>query len=247
MYFILPESRQQITLINSLDGMVTQDHYVRLIDFLIDTVIKTNDGIFISKGLAKTGRKPYHPATLLKLYGYYLSESSGDLAQRAHVLPNDTVYIPMDSLTFPGTSKNFHKGIFTWDFGNGKTSHSPCPKFIYYAVGNYLVTVNYSDTIEKINGQEEQTYVVLEHPTIPEIYGNTFTIEPNPGTGIFTIIAKNAAVIGALEVTDATGKLCLKEILPEVYTFNISSLASGVYFVKIMSNGLTYYNKIVKY
>jgi len=70
MYYIAPENRQQLSLMNSLEDMVAQDHYVRLIDDLIDRIVKENENRFINKGLAKTGRKPYHPATLLKLYLY---------------------------------------------------------------------------------------------------------------------------------------------------------------------------------
>lgn len=70
MYYIIPENRQQLSLINSLDDRVSQDHYVRLIDVLIDRIVMENETTFINKGLAKTGRKPYHPATLLKLYLY---------------------------------------------------------------------------------------------------------------------------------------------------------------------------------
>jgi len=70
MYYIQPNDRSQVTMANYLDDMIPQEHYVRLIDFLIESVVKRNESLFITKGLAKTGRKPYHPATLLKLYLY---------------------------------------------------------------------------------------------------------------------------------------------------------------------------------
>ena len=54
-------------------------------------------------------------------------------------------------------------------------------------------------------------------------------------------------VIDKLEVTDVSGKVCLIEIMPKENIFNITSLASGVYFVKIISEGITYNQKIVKY
>lgn len=186
---------------------------------------------------------PYEPD-----YAYYISESPGHRYHpSSQVLPNDTVYIPMDSLIFPGAIKDYHKGLFSWNFGNGITSHSTYPKFIYYNEGNYLVTVDYSDTISRINEHIEKTYVVLKRPVSIESYNSSFIVEPNPGTGIFTIIVENNMVIDELEVMDASGKIYLNETSPKENTFNITSLASGVYFIKILSNGLLYYRKVVKY
>jgi transposase len=72
MHFIKPESRLQLTFMQSLDDLVPPDHYVRLIDALVEAVISANPEDFAYKGQTNTGRRAYSPSTMLKLllYGY---------------------------------------------------------------------------------------------------------------------------------------------------------------------------------
>jgi transposase len=69
------DNRHQSDLLpGSLDDFVAEDHPVRVIDAFIDTLDFAALGF--SKALTKeTGRKPYHPGDLLKLYVYgYLNK-----------------------------------------------------------------------------------------------------------------------------------------------------------------------------
>jgi transposase len=70
MNFIAPQDRNQLVFLNRLDDMVASDHLARLIDKLVDVLVNENESLFVIKGLKGTGRRPYHPATLLKLYIY---------------------------------------------------------------------------------------------------------------------------------------------------------------------------------
>jgi transposase len=69
------ESRQQSTLFpESLDDYVSDDNPVRVIDAFIDSLDMAELG-FTQATTKETGRKPYHPADLLKLYTYgYLNQ-----------------------------------------------------------------------------------------------------------------------------------------------------------------------------
>lgn len=69
------DSRQQSTLFpESLDEYVSQDNPVRVIDAFIDSLDMTSLGFTLAT-TKDTGRKPYHPADLLKLYIYgYLNQ-----------------------------------------------------------------------------------------------------------------------------------------------------------------------------
>lgn len=71
------ESRDQIALLpESLEDFVGADHPVRVIDAYIDTLNVSALG-FDKAETKETGRKPYHPADLLKLYVYgYLNRVS---------------------------------------------------------------------------------------------------------------------------------------------------------------------------
>ena len=75
MRHITGESRQQSTLLpDTLDDYVDANHPVRVIDAFVDMLdLKALD--FSKAETCITGRKPYHPGDLLKLYVYgYLNQ-----------------------------------------------------------------------------------------------------------------------------------------------------------------------------
>ena len=87
MRHINGESRQQSTLLpDTLDDYVDEDHPVRVIDAFVDTL--NLKALGFSKAETRiTGRKPYHPGDLLKLYIYgYLNQtrSSRRLEKECH-------------------------------------------------------------------------------------------------------------------------------------------------------------------
>jgi len=87
MRHITGDSRQQATLLpDTLDDYVGEDHPVRVIDAFVDTLdMKALD--FSKAETLVTGRKPYHPGDLLKLYIYgYLNQtrSSRRLEKECH-------------------------------------------------------------------------------------------------------------------------------------------------------------------
>lgn len=69
------DSRQQSTLFpESLDEYVSEDNPVRVIDAFIESLDMSDLGFTLAT-TKDTGRKPYHPADLLKLYTYgYLNQ-----------------------------------------------------------------------------------------------------------------------------------------------------------------------------
>ena len=87
MRHITGESRQQSTLLPAtLDDYVDEDHPVRVIDAFVDTLDLKALG-FSKAETRITGRKPYHPGDLLKLYIYgYLNQtrSSRRLEKECH-------------------------------------------------------------------------------------------------------------------------------------------------------------------
>jgi transposase len=83
--FIEGEDRRQATLFpERLDDYVTEDSAVRVIDVFIDDL--DFSGLGFKMQPPATGRPPYHPATLLKIYVYgYLNrvQSSRRLEREA--------------------------------------------------------------------------------------------------------------------------------------------------------------------
>lgn len=89
MHYILPKDRSQITLACCIELWVSENNPVRLIDALIEGVIKSpcSGGKFEWKGKSNEGRKAYSPSTMLKLYLYgYLNgiSSSRKLERETH-------------------------------------------------------------------------------------------------------------------------------------------------------------------
>jgi transposase len=87
MRHLTGDSRQQATLLpDTLEDYVDEDHPVRVIDAFVDTL--DMKGLGFSKAETQvTGRKPYHPGDLLKLYLYgYLNQtrSSRRLEKECH-------------------------------------------------------------------------------------------------------------------------------------------------------------------
>ena len=80
-------SRNQLTLFpEALDDYISQENPVRFIDAYVDSLDLHRLG-FRHATLHETGRPPYHPADLLKLYLYgYLNRvrSSRQLEREAH-------------------------------------------------------------------------------------------------------------------------------------------------------------------
>jgi transposase len=70
MYYIEPENRYQLSLSNHLDGLISLDNPVRIIDMLVEKLVKSNLDQFVTKGKDHVGRKTYQPSTLQKLYLY---------------------------------------------------------------------------------------------------------------------------------------------------------------------------------
>ena len=87
MRHITGESRQQSTLLpDTLDDYVDKGHPIRVIDAFVDTLDLKALGFSKAETLI-TGRKPYHPGDLLKLYIYgYLNQtrSSRRLEKECH-------------------------------------------------------------------------------------------------------------------------------------------------------------------
>jgi transposase len=84
MHYITGQDRQQAQFFTKLDDLVSNHHYVRLIDLIADKFVSENPVSFDAKGSSNIGRKAYHPAVLLKLYiyGYLNSVSSSRKLER---------------------------------------------------------------------------------------------------------------------------------------------------------------------
>jgi len=84
MHFIEPADRNQIIFMNKLDDLVDSDNSIRILDCMIDFIIKENPLAFIDKGQFSIGRKAYFPGLFIKLYiyGYFNGINSSRKLER---------------------------------------------------------------------------------------------------------------------------------------------------------------------
>ena len=70
MHYKIPENRKQIMLFSQLDLWIDQENPVRLIDSIVEKIIRNNPGLFTWKGQSNRGCTCYSPATMSKLILY---------------------------------------------------------------------------------------------------------------------------------------------------------------------------------
>lgn len=108
--------RNQVQFFTRLNDLVVESHYVRLIDLFVDGFMEGSLDKF-ERGKKRTGRKAYHPGTLLKIYIYgYLNSvsSSRKLEKECHrnlEMIWLTGYLVPDHKTISDFRKDNNEGI----------------------------------------------------------------------------------------------------------------------------------------
>ena len=131
MHFVIPEDRHQITFMQSLDDLVPLDHYVRLIDALVDAIVSANPVQFAYKGQSNSGRRAYNPATMIKLflYGYLNSiKTSRTLERECHR--------NIEVIWLLGNLKPDHKSIADYRRDNAKAIKYVTNQFRHFLKDN---------------------------------------------------------------------------------------------------------------
>lgn len=70
MSYVPPADRTQLELLTTLDDAVAPNHYVRLIDLLVEQIVQSNPAHFGTPTTGDVGRPSFSPQTMLKLYLY---------------------------------------------------------------------------------------------------------------------------------------------------------------------------------
>jgi transposase len=67
---IQSQDREQTVMFSSLEDLISPEHTVRIIDYLIDSILKKHPERYKYKGESSTGRPAYSVSMMLKLYIY---------------------------------------------------------------------------------------------------------------------------------------------------------------------------------
>jgi PKD repeat protein len=150
---------------------------------------------------------------------------------------------------------------YLWDFGDGNTSTQQFPSHTYATLGNYYLCLTvddgagcndmYCDSIG-VNGVVFKgagfTINVIAPPITTGINNEVISssdvrIYPNPTSTQLTIDTQ--LKIDKLTVTDITGKT-ITSISLKSNVIDVSSLANGIYFIKVEGEGQTIIEKFIK-
>jgi len=153
MHYVEPCDRNQLSLANNMNDWVSPDNVVRLIDVLVDQVVKAQPGCFANRGLQELGRKAYRPETLMKLYLYgYLNGicSSRKLEREC--------YRNVETMWLLGLLRPDHKTISDYRKDNPEAIRQICLSFRGFLKEQGFIgghTVAYDGTKLKANASRE--------------------------------------------------------------------------------------------
>jgi transposase len=122
--FVEGEDRRQPALLPScLEDYVSEDNPARVIDVFVDELDLGGLGFVVAT--AATGRPPYHPATLLKLYIYgYLNRVQSSRRLEREAQRN------VELMWLTGKLAPDHKTIANFRKDNGPSIQAACAHFI---------------------------------------------------------------------------------------------------------------------
>jgi hypothetical protein len=135
----------------------------------------------------------------------------------------------------------------------GATAYTWNPSGSNFAIINIIPTTNTTYTIIGTNPQGCATTTLLSiyMTTCTGIYDPSYTIEnvrifPNPSNGQFVVELANG-LEKHIEVMDVTGRIVVdKKTTEDRSNVNISNLPTGVYYVRLRSNGDAKVFKVIK-
>lgn len=145
-------------------------------------------------------------------------------------------------LTFTNTSDN---GVtYVWDFGDTNTSTEENPVHNYAQIGNYDVelTVSKCDVIDTYNAT-----INVSSLSLKDISLKKFKLFPNPTTDIIKIEGLDFQFIEKIRLYNLLGRKMMNSSNFDKEEIDISQLATGSYFVEILTkNGLKEIRRVIK-
>lgn len=153
-------------------------------------------------------------------------------------------------LTFAVTQNNSIGDVHAWDFGDGNTSSLKMPTHTYSAAGVYNVKYSVSNICDTSSITEE---VVAINVGLTKVNStNNILIYPNPADDIVNVNLldlPNGSV--NMSIIDLKGSIVFENNFNiisknQLESINLNSLSSGVYILKVLSEGFSYYQRIEK-
>lgn len=149
-------------------------------------------------------------------------------------------------LSFSNTSTDADS--YYWDFGDGHTSVEMNPKHTYELEGEYLVSLTVSNGL-CADSIISRTLNVKAVSIEPIDFEDLLRIYPNPSSGVvtFEIDDANHSVM-IVEIAGVNGNTIYSNIFHPgkvLEQLDLSSLSSGIYFIKIVSSEYSGIKKLI--
>lgn len=153
-------------------------------------------------------------------------------------------------LTFAVTQNNSIGDVHAWDFGDGNTSSLKKPTHTYSSPGFYNVTYSVSNICDTSSTTEEIAAIGVGLNKLNA--SESILVYPNPADDIVNVSLldlPNGPV--NMSIIDLKGSNVLENNLNiisknQVESIYLNSLSSGVYILKVTSEGFSYYQRIEK-
>lgn len=135
---------------------------------------------------------------------------------------------------------------YAWTFQGGTPSSSTSknPSAITYNTpGTYNVTLKVSNAFGSVNTLVKTGYIYVGGVGVDELSQNGIKVYPNPVKDNVTIEA--ASGIQSVQIYNTTGQMVISQKTDsKIVTLNTSSLRTGIYFVKVMTENGSFDKKI---
>lgn len=133
MKYIQPFDRDQLRMLSSMDDLVPQDHAVRIMDMIVESILTSNKARFEKAIVTEAGRPRYHSMIFLKLflYGYFNGISSSRKLEVETYRNNEVIWLL-------GGLKPDH-----WTISNYRKDNSDEIKFVTKKFREFLKKLGY--------------------------------------------------------------------------------------------------------
>jgi PKD repeat protein len=131
-----------------------------------------------------------------------------------------------------------HVGTYQWSFGDNTTSGLDSPSHTYTANGSYTVRLIVFNSCGSDTATMNVAIEGLSTGTL-SIASGMFRIYPNPASSSVTIDNKSTFTMQSVTVINSVGTVVLRRdgIDPKQQILDISSLASGIYLIRVQTDG----------
>jgi hypothetical protein len=165
----------------------------------------------------------------------------------------DSVKLPNQSGEVIFQDQSAAASAWFWDFGDSTTSNDQNPTHTYTKTGSYMVSLRAVGQIGCADSHVDTVVVTGWNTGVdqPLLARNSFSLYPNPGTGLFYLTTNlEQKNIAKVRVYDLSGRVVYQRApqtpLNDLLELDLSALANGIYYLSVEMEQGIWSQKLVK-